>query len=124
HVIAGVLRRQKEQAESVGADEIVALDDDHELGELPPLDAIADTVGHDVTGRVIPKLKPGGVLGSVLGKPKLAEGKEIRIEAVVAQPDPALLRRLAEAIRDKAFDIPIAKRFKLSEAGEAQALSE
>jgi len=84
----------------------------------------ADTVGHDVIGKLIRKLKPGGALGSVLGKPKAAEGKDIRVEAFSAQPNPERLRELAQAIRDRAFSIPIARKFKLSEAGEAQKLSE
>jgi hypothetical protein len=40
--------------------------DDGEIDSMPTLDAIADTVGHDVIGKLIPKLKAGGVLGSAL----------------------------------------------------------
>ena len=65
---------------------------------LPQLDAIADTVDHDVIGKLIPKLKAGGVLGSVLGKPKGAEGKDIRVEAFMATPDASLLRQMAGVI--------------------------
>ena len=123
-VIAGVRAKQQQEAESLGADQIVAIDDDREIESLPQLDAIADTVGHDVIGRLIPKLKRGGVLGSVLGKPQAAEGKDIRVEAFMAQPDPARLRQLAEAVQGGAFNIPVARTFKLSEAAEAQTLSE
>ena len=79
---------------------------------------------HDVIGRLIPKLKAGGVLGSVLGKPKAAEGKNIRVEAFMATPDASLLRQMADAVRDGALAIPIAKRMPLSEAGDAQKLAE
>lgn len=123
-VIAGVLARQKKRAEDLGVDRIVAIDNDQEIESLPELDAIADTVNHDVIGKLIPKLKRGGVLGSVLGKPKAAEGKEIRVEAFMSHPDATRLRQLAEAVRDQAFSIPIARKFKLSEAREAQTLSE
>ncbi len=123
-VIAGVRAVQKKQAESLGADQIVAIDNDHEIQSLPQLDAIADTVNHDVIGKLIPKLKRGGVLGSVLGKPKAAEGKEIRVAAFMSHPDATRLRQLAEAVRERAFSIPVARKFKLSEAGEAQTLSE
>ena len=108
----------------MGADRIIATDDDHEIEALPPLDAIADTVDGDVIGKLIPKLKAGGVLGSVLGKPKAAEGKEIRVEAFSSQPDPARLRQLAEAVRDRTLNIPVVRKFKLSEAREAQTLAE
>lgn len=123
-VIAGVKTSQKEEAASLGAERIVLVDDASAIAELPEVDAIADTVDHDVIGKLLPKLKAGGVLGSVLGKPKEAEGKDIRVEAIVAQPDASLLRQMADAVRDGKLVIPIARRMKLSEAREAHALGE
>ena len=123
-VIAGVKTEQKEKAHSLGVDQVAAIDNDKEIAGLPELDAIGDTVDHEVIGKLIPKLKPGGVLGSVLGKPKKAEGKDIRVEAFMATPDPSLLRQMADAVRDGQLVIPIAKIMKLSEAGEAQRLAE
>ena len=87
-------------------------------------DAIAYTVDQDAISKLIPKLKSGGVLGSVLGKPREAEGKDIRVEAFMATPDASLLRQMADAVRDGELTIPVVKRMKLSEAGEAQALAE
>jgi NADPH:quinone reductase-like Zn-dependent oxidoreductase len=123
-VIAGVKTAQKKAASSLGADEVVAIDDDSDIAGLPELDAIGDTVDHDVIGKLIPKLKPGGVLGSVLGPPKEVEGKNIRVEAFMATPDASLLRQVADAVRDRKLEIPIAKNMKLSEAGKAQQLAE
>ncbi len=123
-VIAGVKTEQKEEANSLGVDQVVGIDDSREIAELPELDAIADTVDHDVIGKLIPKLKPGGVLGSVLGKPKEAEGKDIRVEAFMATPDASLLRQMADAVRDGKLAIPVVRKMRLSEAGEAQALAE
>jgi NADPH:quinone reductase-like Zn-dependent oxidoreductase len=123
-VIAGVKTEQKQEATSLGVDQVVAIDNSREIAELPELDAIADTVDHDVIGKLIPKLKSGGVLGSVLGRPKEAEGKHVRIEAFVATPDASLLRQMADAVRDGKLVIPIVRRMKLSEAGEAQTLAE
>ncbi|MFL6353641.1 MAG: NADP-dependent oxidoreductase [Bryobacteraceae bacterium] len=123
-VIAGVKAEQKEQANPLIVDQIVAIDNDSEIAELPELDAIADTVGHDVIGKLIPKLKSGGVLGSVLGNPKEAEGKNIRVEAFMATPNASLLRQMADAVRDGKLMIPIARRMRLSEAGVAQTLAE
>jgi NADPH:quinone reductase-like Zn-dependent oxidoreductase len=123
-VIAGVKTEQKQEANSLGVDQVVAIDNSGELDKLPELDAIADTVDHDVIGRLIPKLKPGGVLGSVLGKPKGAEGKNIRVEAFMATPDASLLRQMADAVRDGKLVVPVARTMKLSEAGEAQAMAE
>lgn len=123
-VIAGVRAQQKQDAGALGSDQVVAIDSDTEIDALPELDAIADTVDHDVIGKLLRKLKRGGVLASVVGKPKAAEGNDIRVAAFVSQPDAARLEKLAEAVRAGALTIPIARRFKLSEAREAQKLSE
>jgi NADPH:quinone reductase-like Zn-dependent oxidoreductase len=124
HVIAGVKEEQKNDASSLAVDRVVAIDNSEEIAELPELDAIADTVDQDAISKLIPKLKSGGVLGSVLGKPREAEGKDIRVEAFMATPDASLLRQMADAVRDRKLVIPIARRMKLSEAGEAHSLAE
>lgn len=123
-VIAGVRERQKSQAQALGADQVIAIDSDSEIRSLPELDAIADTVDGEVIGKLIAKLKRGGILGSVLGKPKAAEGKDIRVEAFAVQPNPSVLARLAEAVRKGDLNIPIFKTFRLSEATAAQKLAE
>jgi NADPH:quinone reductase-like Zn-dependent oxidoreductase len=124
HVILGVRARQKQQAQALGAAQIVALDSDVEIGALPELDAIADTVSGEVIGTLLPKLKRGGVLGSVLGKPSAAEGKDIRVAAFMVQSDAMRLARMAEAVRSGKLAIPIARKFRLSEAAAAQQLAE
>ncbi len=123
-VIAGVRSSQRDEAKTLAASQVVAIDDEEEITQLPELDAIGDTVDHEVIGKLLPKLKEGGVLGSVLGKPKEAEGKNIRVEAFMATPDASLLRQMADAVRDGKLVIPIAKRMKLSDAAEAQKLAE
>jgi len=124
HVIVGVRARQRQQAQALRAAHIVALDSDDEINALPELDAIADTVNGEVIAKLLSKLKRGGVLGSVLGKPKAAEDKDIRIETFMAQPDAMRLARMAEAVRSGKLAIPIARRFRLSEAAAAQQLAE
>lgn len=123
-VIAGVRSSQREEAKTLGSGQVVAIDHEEEIARLPELDAIGDTVDHDVIGRLLPKLKEGGVLGSVLGEPKEAEGKNIRVEAFMARSDASLLRQMADAVRDGKLVIPVVRKMKLSEAGEAQQLAE
>ena len=123
-VIAGVRGRQKVQAQQLGAQQVIALDSDAEIATLPQLDAIADTIDGEAVGKLLSKLKRGGVLASVLGKPKAAEGLDIRVEPISAQPDPDLLHEMAEAVRRGALAIPVAMRFKLSEAAAAQKMAE
>src|ERR1700728_2668071 len=60
-VIAGVLKRQVDEAKTVGADQVVATDDDTAITNLSPLDAVADTVGGESAEKVIAKIKPGRV---------------------------------------------------------------
>jgi NADPH:quinone reductase-like Zn-dependent oxidoreductase len=123
HVIAGVRASQRTEASSLGADQVIAVDDDAELAALSELDAIGDTVGHEVIKKLLPKLRPGGILGSVFSAPP-RERKDIRVETFMAKPDASLLRQMADAVRDGKLVIPIARRMSLKEAAEAQRLAE
>jgi len=123
-VIAGVRTIQKNDAQSLGVDSVVAIDDESEIASLPALDAIADTVNGETIARLLPKLKEGGVLGSVLGKPKAAEGRNIQVNAFMAQPDALRLHQLAESVAKGQLTIPIAKTFPLSEAAAAHQIAE
>ena len=70
-VIAGVLQRQMDATKTVGADRVVATDDDAAIASLPPLDAVADTVGGRTAEKLIAKIKPGGVFAAVNGRRKM-----------------------------------------------------
>jgi len=119
-VIAGVRAKQKAEAQSLGADSVVATDDDAEIAALPELDAIADTIDGETIGKLIPRLKKSGRLATVLGKPAAAEKAGIDVRSVWSRPDPKRLFEMAEDVRDGKLKIPIAKRFTLSEIREAQ----
>jgi NADPH:quinone reductase-like Zn-dependent oxidoreductase len=56
-VIAGVRSSQKQQATSLRADQMIGLDDDHEIASLREVDAIADTVGGETLAKLLPKMK-------------------------------------------------------------------
>ena len=123
-VIAGVRERQRKEAATLGADRIVAIDDDRSIASLGEVDAIADTVDGDTIRKLLPHLRHGGVLGSVLGKPEGSEDKGFEVRAFSAQPDAKRLEQLAEAVAQGEFSIPIAKRMKLSQVREAQTIAE
>jgi NADPH:quinone reductase-like Zn-dependent oxidoreductase len=123
-VIAGVRKSQKSAAAALGADKVVALDDEGEIAALEELDAIADTVDAQVIAKLLPKLKKSGVLASVLGKPAAAEKAGVRAVAVFSHPDAARLHQLAEEVASGAFTIPIAKVFPLREIRQAHQLAE
>jgi NADPH:quinone reductase-like Zn-dependent oxidoreductase len=124
-VIAGVLKRQIDDAKTVGADQIVATDDDSAIANLPPLDSVADTVGGRTAEKVIAKVKPGGVYASVVGTPQnAAKYPSVRVVPVFSKFDRTTLEFMAEAVRDGKLVIPISQRLPLSEAAEAQATAE
>jgi NADPH:quinone reductase-like Zn-dependent oxidoreductase len=124
HVIAGVRKSQKAEAEGLGADRVIALDDLKELASLPELDAVADMVGHETIDQVLPHIRKNGVLATVLGAPPAAEGRDLRVVPIWAQPDSARLEELGREVARGLFSIPIGKRLKLSQIREAQSLAE
>jgi NADPH:quinone reductase-like Zn-dependent oxidoreductase len=124
-VIAGVLKRQIDGAKTVGADQFVATDDDTAIANLPPLDAVADTVGGRTGEKLIAKVKPGGVYASVVGAPQnAAEYPSVKVVKVFSKFDRKTLEFMAEAVRDGKLVIPISLKLPLSEAPEAQAAAE
>jgi NADPH:quinone reductase-like Zn-dependent oxidoreductase len=124
-VIAGVLKKQVDEADSVGADQVVATDDDGAIANLPPLDAVADTVGGRTAEKLIAKVKPGGVYASVVGLPQnAAKYPSAKVAHVFSKFDRKTLEFMAEAVRDGKLVIPISRTLPLSEAAEAQATAE
>ena len=124
-VIAGVLKRQMDEAKTVGADQVVATDDDTAIANLPPLDAVADTVGGRTAEKLIAKVKPGGVFASVLGAPQnAAKYPSVKVVPVFSKFDRNTLQFMAEAVRDGKLVIPISRKLPLSEAAKAQAAAE
>ena len=124
-VIAGVRRKQIEDARELNADDILALDDDDAMQKLGLLDAIADTVGHTTAENLLGKVKQGGIFASVLGAPANAKmHPTIHVESVRVVPDPRMLRTLAEEVLAHRLRIPIDRMIPLAEAGEGQAAAE
>ncbi len=124
-VIAGVRKKQLEEARSLGVTEAIALDDADDLKRLGIIDAVADMVGGAIANQLLAKVKPGGNFGSLLGIPKdAALHPTIHINAMMAAPDAKKLEEYAVAIRDKKLVIPISSMMPLAEAAEAHALVE
>jgi NADPH:quinone reductase-like Zn-dependent oxidoreductase len=124
-VIAGVLQKQMDQAKTIGADQLVATDDDTVIASLSPLDAVADTVGGRTAVKLIAKVKPGGVFASVVGAPQdAAKYPSVKVVPVFSHFDRKTLEFMAAAVRDDKLVIPISERLPLSEAAKAQAEAE
>ena len=124
-VIAGVRKSQLKEAAELGADEVLALDDDAAMGKLGFIDSVADAVGGATAEKLLGKVKQGGVFASVLGAPANAKmNPTVTIEAVQAVPDATMLRTLAEDVAAGKLKIPIDRMVPLADAGEAQAAAE
>jgi NADPH:quinone reductase-like Zn-dependent oxidoreductase len=124
-VLAGVLRRQMDEAKTVGADQVVATDDDTAIANLSPLDAVADAVGGRTAEKLIAKVKPGGVYASVVGPPQnAAKYPSVKVTPVFSKFDRKTLEFMAEAVRDGKLVIPISQKLPLSEAAAAHAMAE
>jgi NADPH:quinone reductase-like Zn-dependent oxidoreductase len=123
-VLAGVRASEKQAAAELRADRIVAIDNEQEIAALHDLDGIADTVGGTTIQRLLKAIRPGGVVGSVLGPPEGAQNYKIRVEPMMAVPDASRLAQLAEDFARGEFSIPIARTMKLEQAAEAQELAE
>jgi len=124
-VIAGVLKRQVDQAKAVGGDQVVATDDDGVIASLPLLDAVADAVGGRTAEQLMGKIKPGGVFATVLRAPQnAARYPSVKVVPVFSKFDRRTLEFMAEAVRDGKLEIPISETLPLSEAAQAQAAAE
>ena len=124
-VIAGVLKRQMDEGKTIGADELVATDDDNAIANLPMLDVVADTVNGKTAEKLIAKVKLGGVFATVLGAPQnAAKYPSVKVVPVFSKFDRKTLQFMAEAVRDGKLVIPISQKLPLSEAARAQALAE
>jgi NADPH:quinone reductase-like Zn-dependent oxidoreductase len=126
-VIAGVLKKQmqSDEVKTVGADQLIATDDDTAIANLPMLDAVADTVNGKTAEKLIAKVKAGGVFATVLGAPQnAAKYPSVKVAHVFSKFDRKTLESMAEGVRDGKLVIPISQKLPLSEAAEAQAAAE
>jgi NADPH:quinone reductase-like Zn-dependent oxidoreductase len=125
NVIAGVLKRQMDEAKTIGADQVVATDDDTAIANLPPLDGVADAVDGRTAEKLVAKVKPGGVFATVLTAPRnAADYPSVKVAPVFSKFDRKTLEFMAEAVRDGKLGIPISQTLPLSKAADAHAAAE
>jgi len=123
-VIAGVRKGQVPEAAKLGVESVVALDDPAMVDRIPLLDSIADTVGGETVATLLPRVKRGGTIGSVLGEPSGAKERGLVVRAIQTHADSKRLAALAQAVVGGELVIPIGGRFPLSNAREAHRLAE
>jgi NADPH:quinone reductase-like Zn-dependent oxidoreductase len=124
-VIAGVRGKELDDARALGVSDVLAIDDDEAIEKFRLVDAIADTVGGDVAGKLLARVKPGGSLGYTTMLPdSAAKNPTVKITRVGARPDPSKVREFADDVRDGKFILPIGRRMPLRDAAEAHVLGE
>lgn len=122
-VIAGVRKKQLEQAAELNLDGAVAVDDQAALANLQMLDAVADTVNGTTAAQLIGKVKAGGIFASVLGAPEnSAHYASVKVIPVYANADTKALLEMAKAVVEGTLAIPIAAKQPLKDAAKAHTL--
>jgi NADPH:quinone reductase-like Zn-dependent oxidoreductase len=121
-VIAGVRRFQLDQAQSIGADETIALDDPAAFATIPQVDVVANGLRGKAATDLLAKVKDGGTFASVTGAPTGAERyPKVRVVPFRSRQDRAGIVVIADAINSGKVTIPIGLRDELKNAGAAQA---
>jgi NADPH:quinone reductase-like Zn-dependent oxidoreductase len=121
-VIAGV-RGKDVGAAQLGADQVVALDDEAAMDALAPVDVVANCVRGPTATALLGKVKPGGLFASVTGAPDGAGAyPKVRTIAFVSQQNVEAYLHAAKAVLAGRLQIPVAKTLPLSAAAEAHAL--
>jgi NADPH:quinone reductase-like Zn-dependent oxidoreductase len=125
-VIAGVRSRQLPEALALGVFDAVAIDDDSAIAGLGQVDCVADTVGGETAAKLFGKVKNGGSFGYASALPDGVQQRNptVTIIRVFARPDASKVREFADDIRDGKFQLPIAHRLPLRDAGEAHTLAQ
>jgi NADPH:quinone reductase-like Zn-dependent oxidoreductase len=125
-VIAGVRGKELDNARSLGASGVLAIDDDEAIRNFGLVDAIADTVGGAVAAKLMAKVKQGGSFGYASAVPQdaAAQHSTVKITRVSARPDPSKVREFADDVRDGKFVLPIGRRMPLGDAAQAHVLGE
>jgi NADPH:quinone reductase-like Zn-dependent oxidoreductase len=124
-VIAGVLKKQLEQAKVLGADQIVALDDEDAMKALALVDVVANTVRGKTATQLLGKVKRGGIFASATGAPENAtDYPSMSVVSFVSKQDPETVLYMAQAVRAGKLVIPIDRKLPLRDARDGHAAVE
>jgi NADPH:quinone reductase-like Zn-dependent oxidoreductase len=122
-VIAGVLKKQLTATANLGADEVMALDDEAAMKALASVDVVANAVRGQTAERLIGKVKAGGLFASVTGAPANAKDyPSVKVAPFVSRQDARTLLHMAEAVAAGKLMIPIDRTLPLQDAAKAHAL--
>jgi NADPH:quinone reductase-like Zn-dependent oxidoreductase len=119
-VLAVASDGDEEWVAGLGADQVLPRSSD--LASLDPVDAVFDAVpvGPDTAAR----LRDGGAILFTRSPPDFERAKDLRVETLLADSDPAALQALAEDLGAGRLRTRVSGTLDLAEAGEAHRLVE
>lgn len=126
HIIATTSAKHAEFVRSLGADQVI----DHNTTPFEQVvhnvDVVLDTLGGDTQARSYAVLKPGGILVSTAAPPDAQKAQQygVRAEMMGMKNSVSLLKEIAHLLDSGQIKTVIAQTFALSEARQAQELSE
>jgi NADPH:quinone reductase-like Zn-dependent oxidoreductase len=124
-VIAGVRKKDADAASELGADRVVALDDETAMAALQPVDLVANTVRGATASRLLAKVKPGSRYASVTGAPDGADAyPRVSVKTQVSKQDPDAYLYAAKGVLDGRLRIAISMTLPLSQAAKGHAAVE
>jgi NADPH:quinone reductase-like Zn-dependent oxidoreductase len=122
-VLAGVRKKDIDAASQLGADEVIALDDDGAMRAMVLVDLVANCVRGATAASLLAKVKPGGLYASVTGVPDGASAyPQVRTRAFVSRQDKESYLYAAAGVLSGRLQIPVSKVLPLSEAAQAHAI--
>jgi NADPH:quinone reductase-like Zn-dependent oxidoreductase len=126
HVITTTSAANRDYVRDLGADEVIDYNAQDFTNVVSDCDAVFDTVGGEVAQKSFAVLKPGGraaFIASGMEAPKPNRRDVISLRPPVGRSR-AAMERVAELVQTGAVRPPVIKLYRLSEAADAQRLSE
>lgn len=126
HVIGTASAANAEFVQSLGADQVIDYNATPFEQVVENVDVVLDTLGGDTQARSYSVVKPGGILVSTAAPPdaQKAEERDIRAEMMNMKPSASLLEEIASLLDSGQVKTIVAQTFSLSEARQAQELSQ
>ncbi|AVH71709.1 NADP-dependent oxidoreductase [Nostoc sp. 'Lobaria pulmonaria (5183) cyanobiont'] len=126
HVIGTASAANTEFVRSLGADQAIDYKATPFEEVVENVDVVLDTLGGDTQARSYSVLKPGGILVSTAAPPNTQKAQEvgIRAEMMNMKPSASLLEEIASLLDSGQLKTVVAQTFSLSEARQAQELSQ
>ncbi|MEH2047847.1 NADP-dependent oxidoreductase [Nostoc sp.] len=126
HVIGTASATNAEFVRSLGADQAIDYKATPFEEVVENVDVVLDTLGGDTQARSYSVLKPGGILVATAAPPNVEKAQErgIRAEMMNMKPSASLLEEIASLLDSGQLKTVLAQTFSLSEARQAQELSQ